>query len=411
MNKAKVVERELTIAQACRRVEIELGRQGLAPSTRTFGNDLVLVHATLTGPDNRQAHGSGKGYLEHARLGALFEALEHQWAEDHCTADTHTVSADYFADTTLFANDHVHILLNAEQGTHIVCRDYVQHKTRTRFSYPVALISPHYADRPLEQDCTDYRALRRYSSNSGTAIGATYDEALLHATNECIERDAVSLFLLDHFYYENLSPLRHVIRPEQDDALGRLWTDAEREIGAEIVLLDISTEFKARTFLAFSKASGFPVQVFGSGCSLDPRHGAWRALTELVQMHFAAANDEYRNSLLNAQRHLQRFTRLLRCLQFNTEALLQRSPRLSVALPDTGVDSSLTEQIDRLAADLEYHGHVLGVTTLHQTDLGTTVVNVVIPGLERFFTVSSGNVVVPNARGRKLENKPQEFNP
>jgi ribosomal protein S12 methylthiotransferase accessory factor len=65
----------------------------------------------------------------------------------------------------------------------------------------------------------------------------------------------------------------------------------------------------------------------------------------------------------------------------------------------------LAEQIGLLAEDLHRYGRTLGIAPLHQTALGTTLVNVVIPGLERFFVVSSGNVVIPQARGRRLEGR------
>lgn len=136
------------------------------------------------------------------------------------------------------------------------------------------------------------------------------------------------------------------------------------------------------------------------------RHGAWRALTELVQLHHGANEPELTHCLSNAERHLKQFPRLLRCLRFDLNPLLNQSEQQYVALPHAHDQKPLAEQIDLLAKDLQQQGRTLGISTLHQTRLGTTLVNVVIPGLERFFVVSSGNVVVPQARGRRLE-RPQ----
>lgn len=406
MNRTRIAERELTADEALLRIHAELNRLGLEPFTRTLGHDIVAVQASLRCINTRlQARGAGKGYPDQARLGALYEALEHYWTDELPVADLHFVNAQYFAQT-IFRDDVVQQFVARQNNALIACRTYTCPTNENHFSYPIALSSPHFCDQTFEQDTANYHGLRRYSSNSGTAIGANYNEALLHAANECIERDAVSLFLLNHFYYENHPPLHRVSRLGEGDSLGRLWADAEREIGTEIVLVDISNEFKARTFLAFSMAPGTHLRVFGTGCSLDARHGAWRALTELVQLHHGASEPEYRHHLMNAQRHLQRFPRLLRCLQFNPHALLHLSPQRKVVLPDAGDETPLAEQINQLTADLQRHGRTLGVAILNQTELGTTLVNVVIPGLERFFIVSSGNVVIPQARGQQLEKKP-----
>lgn len=404
MDRLTIAERELNLEQAEQRVHAELDGLGLSVDTRTLGHQIVAVHVSVSANDQHPiARGSGKGYPHHARVGALYETLEHYLGEQLNNSDIHYVAPRYFSDTPLFSDDSV-LALIAEQAEALTgCRMYTSALQHTLFSYPVALSTPGYSGQSLEQDTTNYGALQRYASNSGTAIGASYNEAVLHAANECIERDAVSMFLLKHFYYEIHSPLRRVARMSNQDALGRLWLDAEAEIGAEIILVDISTEFLARTFLAFSTVPCAHPRIFGTGCSISARHGAWRALTELVQLHHSASEPEFRDYLNNAQRHLTPFPRLLRCLRFDLYPLLNLCEQQTVILPVAHDERPLAEQIDLLAKDLHRHGRTLGIAQLHQTELGTTLVNVVIPGLERFFVVSSGNVVIPQARGRHLE--------
>jgi ribosomal protein S12 methylthiotransferase accessory factor len=402
MDTFTIAERELTLEQAEQRILADMEALGLSVETRMLGQRLVTVQAAVSAPGQPCiARGAGKGYPLPARIGALYETLEHYLSERFNSSDIEYLPTRYFSETPLFADDTVLSLITAQHNAVTACRTFTDAITHTSFYYPMALCIPGYSRQPLAQDTTNYRALQRYASNSGTAIGASDNEAILHAANECIERDAVSLFLLDQFYYEHHSPLRRVARPSDHDVLGRLWSDAEAEIGSYIVLIEISTEFLARTFLAFSTAANILPRVFGSGCSLDARHGAWRALTELVQLHHAVSEPE----LSNAQRHLTPFPRLLRCLRFDPCPLLNLCEQQTVALPDSVPEPPLAEQIQRLAKDLHGHGRSLGVSRLHQTTLGTTLVNVVIPGLERFFVVSSGNVVVAQARGRRLENR------
>lgn len=397
-------ERDLTLAQAEQRIYAELESLGLHAEPRVMGQQIVAVQVSASSSNQRGiARGAGKGYHPHAHVGALYETLEHYLSDHFNTSDIDCIHPRYFSDSTLFIDDTVLSPLIEQDDALTACRTYTDVFKHTSFYYPVALCTPGYSSSPLKQDTTHYGVLRRYASNSGTAIGASYNEAVLHAANECIERDAVSLFLLEHFYYENQPALRRVARVADDEELGRLWRDAETEIGAEIALIDISTEFLPHTFLAFSTESAAHPNVFGSGCSISPRHGAWRALTELVQLHHTASEPELQYFLSNAQRHLSPFPRLLRCLQFDLYPLLTLCKQLTVQLPDAVNERPLAEQINLLAEDLQRHGRTLGVHRLHQTPLGTTLVNVVIPGLERFFVVSSGNVVIPQARGRRLQ--------
>ncbi|MEB0046581.1 MULTISPECIES: YcaO-like family protein [unclassified Pseudomonas] len=406
MDTFTIAERELALEQAEQRILADLEALGLSVETRTLGQRIVAVQAAVSATDPpRIARGAGKGYPQPARIGALYETLEHYLSEHFTGPGIDYLNPQYFSQKPLFADDSVLSLITAQLDAVTACRTFTDAITHASFYYPMALCIPGYSRQPLPQDTTNYRALQRYASNSGTAIGATDNEAVLHATNECIERDAVSLFLLDQFYYENHAPLRLVARPADHEALGRLWSDAEAEIGSGIVLVDISSEFLARTFLAFSTTPGPLPKVFGSGCSLNARHGAWRALTELVQLHHTALEPELNHYLSNAQRHLMNFPRLLRCLRFDPYPLLQLCEQQTVELPEAAIEQPLAEQIDLLAKDLLRHGRSLGISRVHRTALGTTLVNVVIPGLERFFVVSSGNVVVAQARGRRLENK------
>ncbi|MFW9268085.1 YcaO-like family protein [Pseudomonas sp. NR3] len=399
MNAPPIPERELTLTQSARQIEAELRALGLESSLRTLGSWIVSVQAEV-GDSRRKAMGCGKGHAEQARVGALYEALEHYLSDPALVMDLDVLPLrDLIA--ALSGKEDLLETLREQPDCRIACRTYRAINDGTSFHYPIALSMPRYANDPLPTDTTDYRSLRRYSSSSGTAIGATHDEAVLHGLNECLERDAVSIFLLDHFYYRNATALRIVHPLPTDEALGRLWAEAQAEIGAQIVLLDISTQFAATSCLAVAKTCGGPPNVFGSGTSLDPHHAASRALAELVQLHLNASEAPFRQHLTNAERHLAGFARLQRCMRFDSSHLLDTRPQTVVTLPKALEARPLKAQIQQLAGDLEQHGYTAGCSTIYRSEAGTTLASVVVPGLERFYIVSSGNVVVPMARGRQ----------
>ncbi|AZE67677.1 ribosomal protein S12 methylthiotransferase accessory factor [Pseudomonas synxantha] len=404
---ANAPERSLPLEQARRLILKQLDELGLRANLRTLGADILCVQASLLTADSKEAaRGAGKGLLAAAEVGALYEALEHYLSDNLPPASFHRQPFSYFASHPHFASDDaVNLLVQKQQGS-IVCRTYRSLVDDQPFSYPLALTCPRYNEFPLQDDPTDLRALRRYSSNNGTAIGASYDEALLHALNESIERDALSVFLLNHFYYQRPHSLRRIDPSQLSPDARAYWRELSLQLKGEVILLDISSEFCATTCLAFINSPCAMPTVYGTGTSLTPNHAAWRALTELAQLKRLEAEPPLHAYLLNAQRHLAQFPRLLRCLQFNTDHLLGQ-PVEWVNLQGSPQPMPLSEQIAHLVKDLAKHGLVSGVCTLFKSHLGTALVNVVVPGLERFFLVSTGNIVVPHRRGRDLCGSPE----
>lgn len=397
-------ERELSLAEAYARVLQELACLGLVGSAHTLGERVVNTRVTLTDAHTTpKGAGSGKGYADSALVGAYFEALEHYLSEHHeMHAGIEMRPANRYARDGFFHDDSLLDCVIQHTEAHIASRQYHSPLDTSTFYYPVAFSLPAYSARPLAGDTFDYAGIRRYFSNSGIAIGATYNEAALHAINECLERDALSLFLLRHFYYQQDRPLRRVQRPQPPHPLATLWQDVESELDADVVLLDISSEFCVNTYLAFSLGDNRPIGLFGCGTSLSAPHAAERALTELVQLRLSATLADTARHLERQWRHLAPFPRLQRCLHLDIDGLMSTSRQQCVTLPADCEHRTLDEQIRVIAHNVRSHNRELGISILYQSDSGTTLANVVIPGLERFYIVSTGNVVIPQARGQAL---------
>lgn len=397
-------ERELTLFDAHVRIHQELASLGLSSTLHVAGNTVVNARVLLSSSDaSRQTGGSGKGYKEAACTGAYFEALEHYLTEFHGKqAPIELIPAHHFSRRDYLTDDSVLDVIYQDQDSTLACRRYTSPLDDHSFCYPLALSLPGYSEAPVNGDTFNYASLKRYCCNSGIAIGATWNEAVLHAINECLERDALSLFLLHHFYYLHDHPLRMLNRPAAHEPLFQLWSNVEKELDTQVIVLDISSEFLARTYLAFTVPCIRPVGLFGSGTSLCPEHAVSRALTELAQMVLAVQQPDVARLLRLQDCHLAPFPRLQRCLQLDTDDLLARAVTHRVQLPVPQPKQPVSEHIRRLAEDIRSHQKELGVSVMYHTALGTTLANVVIPGLERFYIVTSGNVVIPQARGLQL---------
>lgn len=402
MHTTPVAERDLTLAQARQRVEKQLSELSLSIAERWVGTAVGLAEVSLSDACTVVAQGWGKGLEQEARVGAHYEALEHH-LDLHHARRVHYSLASRLARLPALQADFLRTWLQAQPDTILACQSYCGLNGEWLFDYPLALSKPDHADQPMPEETFDYRGLRRYSSNDGAAIGATYHEAVLHALNQSIERDALSLFFLRTYYYQQPALLSWVDKPDAQTALGQIWRNAEQCLEGEIKVLDISSEFASRTYLALLVSPGatYHRALFGAGSSLDPWHAVRRAVTELVQVQFNAQAPGAMDDLNLADALLRPFPRLHACLQLDLETL-KLAPARQVGLPPPVHQGSVTEQVDRLWADLRRHGMQPGICEVFRGIEGISLVNIVIPGLERFHLVCTGNIVCPGPRGRTI---------
>ncbi|MFJ4156829.1 YcaO-like family protein [Pseudomonas sp. NPDC089752] len=395
-------EREISLSQALARIDAQLAALSLKVEERQLGAAIGSVLVKLEASTGCTARGSGKGTLAEATVGARFEALEHYLDEHHQRHWVIRESTELAADLRL-KDDFLQPWLLEQPDTRLACQRYLTADGQSLFDYPIGVTRPDYAQASLPGDTFNYDGLRRYSSNDGSAIGASRSEAVLHALNQLIERDALSLFMLRHFYFQRPDTLHRVIKPADDSDLSMLWEQAERQLGASIAVLDISSEFASRTYLAWCPHSPHRLHegLTGSGAALDPRHGIRRAISELVQMCLNARVPAAALELQEAELQLRSWPRLHRCLQLQLTPLLETTV-MDIVLPTPMARVPVTEQVQTVLQDLHQHGRVAGICEVFRGDQGISFVNVVVPGLERFHLVSSGNVVLPHARGMQL---------
>ncbi|GII86755.1 hypothetical protein Ssi03_47450 [Sphaerisporangium siamense] len=400
------------------------------------------------------AHGMGKGPYDEARVGAVFEALEHHMTgpagfDPACVVMAETAhlaagplaeepwflaladmartsesaatrtwtswpvgdgSASASAETTVWRSRVVEAAQVSGAagdgwgagGRRVACCRYRAFGGGAGVAVPLFLSCPWYVEvhavglRERVGDFCDYGHLMRYSCNSGSAIGVTADEALLHALNETVERDALSLLLVCAFLgRERFRPA--VVDPATlPSDLARALARAERVAGGPVWLLDITTDLGVPVMLAYVAPAGGRPHRRGSGASASPAHAARRAVAELVQT--VAAESLPWSARRGDLRGLARHPELYACGRFDLTAHL-RDAR-TVPLGREPAPAHPRDRLRELVATLVAHGRTPYYRTVAVLPGEITVVHVVVPGLERFMLITDGNLVLPGARGR-----------
>lgn len=404
-------ERSLEIPQAwdlgCA-TALELG---VEPTFQVLGEDPApsrnpgATRCRLHHPDGRTTEwmtGCGKGHPDVARVGALYEALEHYLTgrdgfrpEDLVMRSAHQVAAapDVCADAAI-------ALLAEGPDEPLPCRSYQSLPDGREIIVPLVLSAPWYAEKQHRElrrrlsDAYDYRALGRYALNNGCAIGADRDEAAVHGINEVIERDALSVFLIRNFFMSGSRPTVFD-RASLPVDLFDMLEYTESVIGVRISLFDMTTDLAVPSVLAYAPPgpSGFARR--GSGTSLSPRHAVYRAIGELLQGALGTATiPDYEPPSLDA---MLDHPKLHRCAAMDLTEHIQRAH--TVDLVDRPVPAEPGSHLAQLVDLLAERGYTPYLSHYRALSTGVAAVHVYIPGMERFMAVVLGNLVVPGPRG------------
>ncbi|WP_444961532.1 YcaO-like family protein [Nocardiopsis sp. M1B1] len=424
-------ERELTLDEAERRVRAEVRALGWSARYRTLDDrEPTAVQCGLWDADGSEVPyglGAGKGPGLPARVGAQFEALEHAFTGPTVleTLPVRLVEAAELAEGP-FAADRAVRDVAAQREARVACVRHEALDGGPPVDVPVFLWAPWYPVpggeaarvRRAFGDTAEYRSAMSYSVNSGCAIGATRDEALLHALNEWVERDAFSLFLLRSVYDGGPMPAR-VAREALPGRL-RAHLDRARDlVGGPVVLLDLTTDLGVPVVMAYApeRRDGAPDHRYGLGASLSGELAAERAVTEFVQGELLARVVAEQSAATDASGPFARLVadhdvaagvgarlagqpRLLACAMLDFADRIGEAPPGAVppetVPPGTGVPLQRAAVVERLTAA----GHRVAAHPLRELEHGTVVVQVQCPGLERFHLVTKGHVALPGARGR-----------
>lgn len=394
-------EREFSPEDAARRALTAISELALTARLDDYGGDPTVWRCQLF--DGARAVpsglGHGKGRTAAARVGSMYEALEHYLTQQHLPETVQLRSCAEVAQSALWTEAYIGVL--AQQPDRLIaCRAYHQLDGAKSLAVPLFLSNVWWVDdsaAPLRAqigDTTDYRSLARYSSNNGSAIGGSSAEAAVHAINEAIERDAVSLFLIRTFLAETPPSPASMAAHTLPAALRELLDSVQNRIAREVQLIDITTDLGVPTTLAYASGPRGG-HLRGCGTSLSRHYSVYRALTELLENQLT---DDHVAGRLAAIELLADYPALQACAAFDLQPVAARA--VQVPYVDTHAPRSPSRHRSGLLAKLADRGFTAYLNEFRTLGNGITTVHVHIPGLEHFHLIIDGpSAVAPGRRG------------
>lgn len=403
----------MSIHDARKGIEATLAGYGISWKVETTGQSVFTAKCTLHDDSGALLDsGYGKGDIDAAIAGSIFEAAEHWFCQfSNCRKDNlHYGESSQHMERHAFADLLPVSLLHDAPNATMAFRCYTRIGCSEERLYPLALSNPKYVDGLFGDhslhfpDSFDYSRLGSYCSNSGVAIGSDLTEATIHGLLEAVERDTFSKFLVDAFLKRRASALRVVDRNSLPEDLFNLIRQVEREVSYPVLLLEFENEFGIPVFFAALQKSSFEIEVTGYGCSLSNEHAAKRSLHELVQCYHAMTwfhPEEFKKKEQRALANLANHSFHLRCAKLKVAECCEEIGFTSVNFSETAfIDAplELCEYLRILVQHVERSGRRAYSAVVRRLNGGEVITHSFFEGQDHFFCVTNGTFVLPNLK-------------
>lgn len=363
-----------------------------------------VVYASLVNRDGEIVdRGSGKGIGRHALASAVYEAFEHAAARGQLPGQTIEVTNAVLPEPPFRQTDLLYkYAMERRAGRPQPVMTFYRHTIPLAASFddPVAFprIPVDMSYRIQEADA-DLLYLDRSCTTNGYAAGTSIHDALTHAINEIIERDAFSEHLLEE--YLSAEP-RTVIAPPYPVHIEDVIKYLEGQCGSKVRVVLMPAQAGTVVMAWTRTADGAFIE--GWGCSSHLSVSVERATTELLQEfvalragHSFADEGGEKISLLGAYPAMERIARRFPPRHDRTVAYSKLEAEFNRIRPSSlraGLVDDLKKTYDVFWRPV-WHGPSTGSA---ETDVNVVVVQALVPGLEHFGSILFGRPTLPVAR-------------
>ena len=329
---------------------------------------------------NGTVQGNGKGYSNQSLASAIYEAIEHYIYQNSSNSEM-SVPISSICDG-IIQNEYAVKVLKENLSPDDIIGATKFFDGNNKIFFPTALWNVY--NNSIPDKCV---SIKKYSTNSGCAIGTSLNDALIHALNELLERYSLS----KHYYnvFIDHSEKAVFINPKSLSAsLLELYNTISAEIGTEIIIVDIKTFDGFFCYQVFADNPGTGVPFKGSGLSTSSRYALERALLECLQSyHLQCAQNKIEDvTALSLFKELKKYNAIL-CLKYGADIQFADY----VTSKEIAAEQIYQEEIKIIEQNKMNISYKI-LFSYNQI----ICVQVILHGNDKFYLVGIGIPVVPN---------------
>ncbi|MCK5588906.1 MAG: YcaO-like family protein [Candidatus Pacebacteria bacterium] len=392
---SKPFERDFKISDSRKKIEACLKLKNFKKKvTETDSSTETSFCEIFDKKGNMISGGCGKG--EFSSVSCVAEALEHYYTCNFSNLVLKDIDKVFSKDPTSF-------IAKEYNFKKILSREYKNIRDPKKTLWVPAIISnPNVYNINFFSKLNE-KQLNPYGTNSGSAIGCSRNEVLIHAINEVVERDALSIFIIKHFFNKE----KNSVKVLEEGSIPRNLKDKlnlmEKKFISKIKILDITTDLNFPTYVTFLEKKINQTHQYGVGTSLNKYHALYRSITEMAQCvnMYDAEEQNYDKKIIEKVEEYKKWKDII---QFNVN--FNENFKKIEFKDDKSDVLNVTELIlKKMLKKLEDKGFSAFYSQTIKYPNGIESGHVYIPYLERFHILKSGNLVSPGSRGKEILNE------
>ena len=358
---------------------------------------------------NSLLEGFGKGKKIQSIIGAKYESLEHIATIPAYLNDENVYIFsvnDALKNNLPFLESRIPAQLFLDKSLHDRTLAWVKFKSICSKNYyfsPAISCNPHYAMFKSSKDPFDYKEIYINHSNSGCAIGGTYDEALLHSILEIIERDAASFFLINTF----LAPKKKFLKIVELEGLELNLIDNLQisvflsKTSCELKVFEMPNEFEIPAYCAVLYHPKLLIPIKGFGCSPILHHALERAIFEAIQIfNIYETKIIYEDEL--TLKALQDWPQLMSCIYFDFDKISHKQYKAeSYFAQQDNTNKNLKSLLQEVIAILNNKDFDI-IVDIRYDDENFCALQSLIPACEEFYLIIGGTITTLGHRAKKM---------
>lgn len=265
--------------------------------------------------------------------------------------------------------------------------------------FPIACFDPYSVY--LSPDEIDYKEKYFLSNDNGSAIGCSKNESLIHGISEIIERDSISLFLIKVFLCGQ--KIKIISKKYLPTNLQDLCAKVESEIHSEIVIVDLESFFKIKSYAVFAKNPNSDTPYKGYGASLMPSYAIERAMLECVQYYHMCNKynwDDQATSLfadIEDENYLQ--AAKLNVFSYIDKKLFEV---MEYQIEENEIKFISEKYLHEILSDIKIKGFDVFFNNVYTFVNGVSLIKCYIPEMENFYAICYGYTPFIKRRGKEI---------